>query len=62
MSKAIETLLNERLRQHRENLKLWESGYLTPTEPEEEERWLIKERLKAVILEVEYLLKTYKEY
>jgi hypothetical protein len=52
----LERMIRARMEQHRENLRLWESGYLTPTEPDPEERWLIKERLRACIQELGYLL------
>ena len=53
----IRRYVEERLDQHRENLRLWESGYLDPTEPEEEERTATKLQLKACIYELELLQK-----
>jgi hypothetical protein len=47
----------ERLVQHTDNLQLWESGYLSPTEPDPEERRLTVERLKAAIYELNLLAK-----
>lgn len=41
--------LEERLKQHQDNLKLWENGLLTPTEPDEEERNCVMRELKASI-------------
>jgi hypothetical protein len=49
--------IQERLKQHRDNLELWENGVLTPTEPDEVERNLTKEGLRACIYELEELEK-----
>ena len=46
----------ERLEQHRVNLELWRDGYLSPTEPDEEERDRVRDRLKVAIHELEWLL------
>ena len=45
----------ERLDQHRENLRLWEAGILTPTEPDEHERECVARELRACIAELEPL-------
>lgn len=47
----------ERLGQHKNNLELWQNGFLGPTEPDSEEREIIKRELKAAITELEYLKK-----
>ena len=41
--------IQERISQHEDNLRLWENGHLTPTEPDYEERIMVMERLKASI-------------
>jgi len=56
----VERLVSERLHQHRENLALWESGYLDPTEPYEEERHAIKRELKAAIKALEEIEKLFQ--
>ena len=48
--------VQERLRMHRENLRLWESGALAPTEPDWDERYAIQRELQACIHELELLL------
>ena len=45
----------ERLQQHYDNLRLWENGFLTPTEPDPEERAAVVRELKAAIAELEPL-------
>jgi len=45
----------KRLAQHLENLELWESGYLDPTEPDPEERDAVVRELKAAIAELELI-------
>ena len=42
----------DRLSQHTDNLRLWESGYLNPTEPDEHERECVIRELKACIVEL----------
>ncbi len=42
----------ERLAQHTDNLELWESGYLKPTEPDPHERECVIRELKAAIAEL----------
>lgn len=51
----LEVCVNQRLRQHKENLRLWNEGVLTPTEPDEVERERVKSNLKAAINELEYI-------
>jgi hypothetical protein len=48
--------IRERLAQHQENLRLWQDGTLSPTEPDEEERSLTMERLRVAIHELEWVL------
>jgi hypothetical protein len=57
MSDSLERVIRERLAQHRENLGLWESGYLAPTEPDPEERQATMGRLKVAIEVLETALK-----
>ncbi len=42
----------ERLAQHTDNLELWQSGYLNPTEPDPQERECVIRELKACIAEL----------
>jgi hypothetical protein len=61
-AKAVTTdrliaLMRERLDQHRNNLRLWELGALTPTEPDDDERYAVMRELRAAIHELEYLLR-----
>lgn len=51
----LEAYINERVAQHQENLRLWENGFLTPTEPDPDERRRIKAELHACISELERL-------
>jgi hypothetical protein len=48
--------LHERLTQHEDNLLLWENGFLTPTEPDENERDAVVRELRAAIYELNYAL------
>lgn len=48
--------LEQRIKQHQDNLKLWESGFLAPTEPDPEERDVIMRELKACICECQQAL------
>jgi hypothetical protein len=57
MSDRLETVIRERLSQHRENLWLWQTGYLTPTEPDPEERQAVIDRLKVAIEVLETVLR-----
>jgi hypothetical protein len=57
MSDSLERVIRERLAQHRENLGLWESGYLAPTEPDPEERQATMGRLRVAIEVLETVLK-----
>lgn len=50
------TDIRERIQQHRDNLALWESGYLAPTEPDEEERTAVMRELRAAIAELSWVL------
>jgi hypothetical protein len=52
----LEKIIRARLKQHRENLQLWESGYLKPTEPDAADRALTMFKLALVIDELESLL------
>lgn len=49
--------INFRLEQHRENLGLWESGFLAPTEPDPDERRRVMDHLRVAISELEEVLK-----
>lgn len=49
---AVRVRVAERLRQHRENLALWRSGYLRPTEPDPDERAATMRELGACIAEL----------
>lgn len=44
------------LQQHRDNLELWQSGHLTPTEPDPDEREAVMRELKTAIHEPEWVL------
>lgn len=48
--------LEEKLEQHRENLRLWETGFLTPTEPDPDERTRIMTELRAAIVTLTWVL------
>lgn len=48
--------LRERLESHKEDLEQWDSGFLSPTEPDSDEREKIKRELKAVIYILEWAL------
>jgi hypothetical protein len=50
-------LIDERLAQHRDNLRLWAEGYLDPTGPEATEREATVRELKAAVAELEALRK-----
>lgn len=52
-TRSLRRTISERLFQHRENLKLWQGGYLNFTEPDELEREAVKRELKAAIAELE---------
>lgn len=51
-----ECVIRDQLSWHRENLRLWENGFLTPTEPDEEERRITVAELKAAIATLEWVL------
>jgi len=46
---VLESVIRERIAQHQENLQLWETGTLAPTEPDPEERRQIMDRLRVAI-------------
>jgi hypothetical protein len=48
--------IREKLAQHEENLRLWRSSYLTPTEPEPEERTIAVKQLEAAIWTLKWTL------
>jgi hypothetical protein len=48
--------IRERIAQHETNLQLWESGYLTPTEPDPQEREIVQRELRAAIAELKWVL------
>jgi hypothetical protein len=47
--RAMRDEIVSRIKQHEDNLEQWQSGYLTPTEPDAEERQAVMERLKVAI-------------
>ncbi len=49
--------VHERLVQHTDNLRLWETGVLTPTEPDEHERNAVIRELRAAIAELKLITK-----
>jgi hypothetical protein len=51
-----ESEIREKLAQHEENLRLWRSGYLTPTEPDPEERTIAVKQLEAAIWTLQWAL------
>lgn len=51
-----ECALRDKLFWHRENLRLWNNGWLTPTEPDEEEQRITIAELKAAIATLEWVL------
>lgn len=53
-----ETIIREQLNHHRASLDGWHEpdGLLVPTEPDPEERRLVRERLKAAIYTLEWVL------
>jgi hypothetical protein len=48
--------IREKLAQLQENLRLWRSGYLTPTEPDPEERTIAVKQLEAAIWTLKWAL------
>lgn len=52
---AVRRHVDERLKQHRDNLRLWESGYLDPTEPDKIEREAVRRELQASVIELELI-------
>ncbi len=54
---TLTALIRERRDQHANNLRLWEMGVLTPTEPSPEERAAVMRELRAAIQECEYFLR-----
>ena len=52
---ALSRYLCERVTQHVDNLRLWRTGFLTPTEPDEQERECVKRELKAALYELRTL-------
>ncbi len=55
---GLNKLLDERIKQHTDNLELWNNGTLTPTEPSWEERDCVKRELRACIDELN-IIKAY---
>lgn len=53
---SLRETATERLKMHRDNLSLWQTGYLTPTEPDPQERRETMERLKAAAHEDEQII------
>lgn len=50
--------IEQRLEQHRDNLRLWENGTLVPTAQDEQEVEVTKEGLRAAIYELEKIKET----
>lgn len=48
--------IREKISQHKDNLRLWRSGYLRPTEPDEDEVQLTMAGLKGAIYSLEWAL------
>jgi hypothetical protein len=48
--------IREKLAQHEENLRLWRSGYLMPTEPDPEERTITIKQFEAAIWTLKWAL------
>lgn len=48
----LSQLLLERVDQHKENLRLWQNGFLNPTEPDADERQCVMRELKACLFEI----------
>ena len=55
-AEKVASVIAERLKQHRDNLHLWQSGFLAPTEPDEDERAAVMRELRAAIFELEHLV------
>lgn len=53
MLRIAKSHIEARLKQHSDNLHLWLSEALTPTEPEEEERAAVIRELRAAIVELQ---------
>ena len=51
-----DTEIREKLAQHQENLHLWRTGYLSPTEPDPQEREKVIIQLKAAIHTLQWVL------
>lgn len=59
----IRRQLDERIKQHSDNLEMWQepNGHLVPTEPDPEERSAVRRELAACITELTLILQTVKE-
>lgn len=55
MKHLMRNHIDERLKQHRDNLALWSNGFLDPTEPDENERIAVMRELEAAIAELELM-------
>lgn len=55
----LERYLLQRVQQHSENLQLWQSGYLDPTEPDGQERVCVMRELKACLFEIRTLARCF---
>lgn len=53
MINQLKSYVTERISQHYENVRLWRSGFLDPTEPDEHERECVIRELEAAIVELE---------
>jgi len=54
---AIDRHVDMMIKQHRDNIELWDTGFLLPTEPEEDERRITMAELKAAIDTLEQIKK-----
>ena len=56
MNIKSEAEIREQLGYHETSLEQWQSGYLTPTEPDSEERTAVMRELKAAIFTLKWVL------
>lgn len=55
MKHLMRNHIDDRLKQHRDNLAMWSNGFLDPTEPDENERNAVMRELEAAIAELELM-------
>lgn len=60
----VRKFIQERLKQHADNLAMWQEpdGFLIPTEPDPEEREMVRQRLNAAIFEINKILEFTDEF